>query len=236
VNVLTYNVGNGLAPPERLVDFLLAADADIIGLQELSAGQAEAIELRLKETYPHQVLAPLGFAGKGLLSRFPIRESSSVVLAPKRPDLHALIEVLGRDARVIVAHPRPPKVRLSGAIFDPDTLRQIEQVAELALAQGPSIVLGDFNMTERQPEHRFLTEAGLIDAVLEVGSRGATFPKRVGHAHRFGPRAQNMPLPPLIRIDYIWYTREFTATSVGVGADAGSDHLPVQATIAWREP
>jgi vancomycin resistance protein VanJ len=232
--VLSYNVGNGLAPPHRLVDFLFDAEADIVGLQELSASQADAIESKLADTYPHRILIPAGHSGKGFLSRFPVHESSTIDIAPERPDLSVAIELLGRDVQVFVAHPRPPKVRLSGAIFDPVTLNQIQRVAEMALNRGPSIILGDFNMTDRQPEHKYLTAAGLIDAFHEVGGRGPSFPRRVGHPHRFGPRARNVPLRPLIRIDYIWYTREFTALSVGIGADAGSDHLPVLAKIDWR--
>jgi endonuclease/exonuclease/phosphatase family metal-dependent hydrolase len=95
--------------------------------------------------------------------------------------------------------------------------------------------MGDFNMTDRQPEHRILTAAGLIDAFHEVGFSAPSFPKRIGQPHRFGPRAQNIGLPPVIRIDYIWYTREFVARTAGIGRDAGSDHLPVVAGIDWRD-
>jgi endonuclease/exonuclease/phosphatase family metal-dependent hydrolase len=233
--VLTYNVGNGLAPANRLVHYLYYAGADIIGLQELADEQAEAIETHLCAVYPYRVLVPAGFAGKGLLSKFPITASESIAFASGRPDLRAEIEIAGRTAQVIVAHPRPPKVRVSGATFDPVTLRQIQEVARHATSGAPSLVMGDFNMTDRQPEHRILTSAGLIDAFHEVGFSAPRFPKRIGQPHRFGARAQNIGLPPVIRIDYIWYTREFVARTAGIGRDAGSDHLPVVASIDWRE-
>ena len=233
--VLSYNVGNGLAPADRLVQYLYYAGADIIGLQELAAGQADAIERQLYGVYPYRILHPDGFAGKGLLSKFPIVASERHAFAKGRPDLSAMLEVGDRLVRVVVAHPRPPKVRVSGAAFDPVTLRQIQQVARLATQGAPTLVLGDFNMTDRQSEHGILTAAGLIDAFHEVGSSVHSFPKRVGNPHRFGPRTQNISLPPVIRIDYIWYTREFIARSAGIGRDAGSDHLPVVATIDWRD-
>ncbi len=170
--VLSYNVGNGLAPADRLVQYLYYAEADIIGLQELAGDQAEAIERQLATVYPYRVLFPAGFAGKGLLSRFPIVASERHLFADGRPDLSAQIEIGGRIAQVVVAHPRPPKVRVSGATFDPVTLRQIQEVAKLATCGGPSLVLGDFNMTDRQPEHRIMTTAGLIDAFHEVGLIG----------------------------------------------------------------
>lgn len=233
--VLSYNVGNGLAPADRLVHYLYYAEADIIGLQELADEQAAAIEDQLYGAFPYRVLHPGGFAGKGLLSKFPIVSSESHSFANGRPDLSARLEIDGREAQVVVAHPRPPKVRMTGAIFDAVTMRQIQEVVRIATAGVPSLVLGDFNMTDKQPGHRILTAAGLIDAFHEVGKSAPSFPKRVGQPHRFGPRAQNITLPPVIRIDYIWYTRDFVARSAGIGRDAGSDHLPVVAGIDWRE-
>ena len=233
--VLSYNVGNGLAPADRLVHYLYYAEADIIGLQELSDDQAEAIEDQLCDAFPYRVLHPGGFAGKGLLSKFPILTSESHLFANGRPDLSARLEIAGREAQIVVAHPRPPRVRMTGATFDSVTMRQIQEVVRIATAGVPSMVLGDFNMTDKQPEHRILTAAGLIDAFHEVGKSAASFPKRVGQPHRFGPRTQNITLPPVIRIDYIWYTRDFIARSAGIGRDAGSDHLPVVAGIDWRE-
>lgn len=233
--VLSYNVGNGLAPADRLVHYLYYAEADIIGLQELAEDQAEAIERYLYAAYPYRILHPDGFAGKGLLSKFPIVTSERHAFARGRPDLSAMVEIGQRLVRVVVAHPRPPRVSMSGTSFDPITLRQIQEVAKLATRGLPSLVLGDFNMTDRQPEHSILTAAGLIDAFNEVGSSVNSFPKRIGNPHRFGVRTQNIGLPPVIRIDYIWYTREFIARSAGLGQDAGSDHLPVIAEIAWRK-
>lgn len=233
--VLSYNVGNGLAPPDRLVQYLYYAEVDLVGLQELAEEQANAIETHLASVYPYRVLAPDGFAGKGLLSKFPIQFSERIALARGRPDLRAEVDLAGRTTQVIVAHPRPPKVRVSGATFDPVTLRQIQEVARFAATGIPTLVMGDFNMTDRQPEHRILTAAGLIDAFHEVGLAAASFPRRIGQPHRFGPRTQNIGLPPVIRIDYIWYTRDFIARTAGIGQDAGSDHLPVVASIDWRE-
>jgi vancomycin resistance protein VanJ len=233
--VMSFNVGNGLAPPGLLAKFLDESGVDIIGLQELAVPQSEAVERLLEEQYPYRVLLPTGFSGKGLLSRFPIRGSASVSLAPERPDLHATLDVHGQGLTVFVAHPRPPRITRTGAVFDADTAGQIEMVAEMAVAREPALVLGDFNMTERQPEHGFLRSAGLIDAFQESGARGASFPRRIGHTHRFGDSASRMRLRPVIRIDYVWYTPQLIAHRVWVGGDAGSDHLPVLARLGWRD-
>ena len=46
--VLSFNVGNGFADPARLVEYLGDEQADVVGIQELSVPQAEAIERHLR--------------------------------------------------------------------------------------------------------------------------------------------------------------------------------------------
>ena len=90
LTVMTYNVGAGLADPLRLVEVLRQSGADIIGLQELAPEQGAAIADLLGGDYPHQVLHPTGIPGKGLISRFPLRETELLELHPGRPDLQAV--------------------------------------------------------------------------------------------------------------------------------------------------
>ena len=80
--MMTFNVGNGLAHPSRLVRLLHQVGVDIVGLQELAPAQAEAIARDLSELYPYQVLNPHGFAGKGLLSRYPVLATEQLQLYP----------------------------------------------------------------------------------------------------------------------------------------------------------
>jgi hypothetical protein len=42
------------------------------------------------------------------------------------------------------------------------------------------------------------------------------------------------PLRLLVWVDYVWYSASFYATRAWVGPDAGSDHRPVLAQLAWR--
>jgi endonuclease/exonuclease/phosphatase (EEP) superfamily protein YafD len=41
-----------------------------------------------------------------------------------------------------------------------------------------------------------------------------------------------LPLLPMLRVDYIWHTESLRALQAWVGADAGSDHLPVLAKFS----
>src|SRR4051794_24963501 len=110
LTVMTYNVGAGLAAPRRLVEVLRESGADIIGLQELAPEQGVAIAKLLGSDYPHHVLHATGIPGKGLISRFPVRESELLELHPGRPDLQAIVTAPGGELTVIVAHPPPPRI------------------------------------------------------------------------------------------------------------------------------
>jgi endonuclease/exonuclease/phosphatase family metal-dependent hydrolase len=232
LNVLTFNVGNGLAGPSRLADLLARARTDLVGLQELAPSQAEALAGDLASLYPYQVLAPTGFSGKGVLSRFPILSHEGLHLYPGRPDLRVMAEIGGTTLQVLVAHPPPP--RLTGARFgfDPQAAAQLATLAELALEHSPSVLLGDFNMTPRHPVYARFVAAGLVDAFAAAGAgRGWTLPRRVGNASPFRHGLHRVPLRPVARVDYIWCTPGVQAEAAWVGDDAGSDHLPVGARL-----
>ncbi|MBN9507748.1 MAG: circularly permuted type 2 ATP-grasp protein [Alphaproteobacteria bacterium] len=143
--------------------------ADVIGLEELAADQAIAIERDLADLYPHQTLHPLGIPGKGVISRFPIRSAELIDLYPDRPDLLVRIEAPHGLMRVIVAHPPPPRFRRSGLRFDQQTRVQIDALVELAASDGPTILMGDFNAPERHRSLRQIAGAGFIDAFKTAG-------------------------------------------------------------------
>lgn len=232
LSVLTYNVGNGLAEPRRLVDLLARARTDLVGLQELAPSQAEVLAADLASVYPYQVLAPGGFSGKGVLSRFPILSDEELHLYPGRPDLRVMADLGGTTLQVLVAHPPPPRLTGVRFGFDPQAAAQLAVLAELALEHSPSLLLGDFNMTPRNPVYARFLAAGLVDAFAVGGAgRGWTLPRRVGNAARFQLGFHRVPLRPVARVDYIWCTPGVQPEAAWVGDDGGSDHLPVGARL-----
>ncbi len=232
---LSCNLGNGLADSSLLCDYLIRSNADVVGMQELSESQASAIERDLSEHYPYRLLHPGGFAGKGVLSKRPIEESGVMSFAPERPDLNASVLIDGKPLRVIVAHPRPPRLSRGGLLFDEITENQVRQVGELAVAGRPAIVLCDLNTTSMQQAYLQLLSAGLVDPFRYAGRWAATFPVRVGNTHRVGSTADKWKLKPVLRIDYVLHTPELYASDANVGEDIGSDHLPVFAMLHWAE-
>jgi endonuclease/exonuclease/phosphatase (EEP) superfamily protein YafD len=233
---MTYNVGAGLASPLRLVEVLRRSGADIIGLQELAPEQGAAIADLLSEDYPHQVLHPTGIPGKGIISRFALHETSLLDLHPGRPDLQALIDAPGGDLTVIVAHPPPPRFGRNRLLHSALANEQISNIAAVASGGQPAILLTDFNRVGWQAAYRQLRRVGLIDAFGVAGrGMGFTLPTRFSHLAYRGHPLGEVPLPPLLRVDYVWHTVHFRALDSWIGSHAGSDHLPVLAELVRVE-
>lgn len=117
--VMTYNVGNGLAPAPRLVDYLRSVSADVIGLEEVSANQALQLDRDLGDRFPYRIVQGSGFSGRALLSRHPIVDHCWIEGEPDRPDLMAKVAIKGRIITIVVAHPHPQKPGRHGLVFDP---------------------------------------------------------------------------------------------------------------------
>jgi endonuclease/exonuclease/phosphatase (EEP) superfamily protein YafD len=231
---MTFNIGNGLISPDQLVTMLRASAADLIGLQEVSAGQAEAL-VRVADLYPYRELRGTGFSGRAVLSRLPITDSEWVDLADGRPDLQTVIDLNGIPLTLIVAHPPPPRPNRRGMIFDAQTVAQIDRLAAIAVAAAPAVLVGDFNLTARNPSYKRLRATGLVDAFFVAGTGpGSTFPLRTGHT-RWGRLPLSMlPLPSIARIDYVWHTPDLITQRAWVGGRGGSDHRPVLARLLLR--
>ena len=236
LTVMTLNVANGLASPTRLAALLRACGADVVGLQEVAASQAATIAREVGDAYPHQALYPTGFSGKGLLSRYPLADVEQLHVYPERPDLRGVVTVSGRDVGVVVGHPPPQRLRRGRFAHDDHASEQIERLARLTVERAPAILLGDFNMTERHPGYARLLAFGLVDAYRAAGGgRGYTVPTRLGQSERRAHRLSWLTLVPFLRFDYIFHTMQFQATAAWVGANCGSDHLPVLARLVMRD-
>lgn len=227
--VMSYNVGNGLARPDRLVGALCRSGADIIGLQELTLPQAEILSAQLKDHYPYQSLHGAGIPGKGVLSRYPIRISMLMDVHPHRPDLLAVLDVEERELQLIVAHPPPPRPHYRGMRRAPvrhtvAARQQFDRFVELTESGHTTILLGDFNMRDSHEEYELLVSAGLQDAFRSVNQH---------HLRTYPLRRGRVPLRPVFRLDYIWHSPNLRVTDARVGEDAGSDHLPVLADLTW---
>jgi vancomycin resistance protein VanJ len=231
--VLNANAGNGFPPEAMLIQALLRSGADLIALEELNALQAAAVGAALRDRYPHQATFADGYEGKGLFSCWPLEHVHQLHLVEGRPDVLATVALGGTVITVVLAHPRPPKMRREGIVFDRQSVRQLLKLGAVALRDAPAIMMGDFNMSPRHPIYRRFVQAGLVDTAAvngdDVGM--ATFPIRFGDAWQRGIPVRRLRVPPMMRFDYIWHTQEFLTEAAWIGPDTGSDHLPVMARL-----
>jgi len=222
LRVMTYNISNGQANPEILAEVIRHSGADVVALQELPTGQVPILDDGLAENYPYRIFHGEGFSGIGLLSRYPLQEEEVFMLEGPRPYLRADVVVNGQRIHVISAH--PPVV--IGPVFgDVPGKRDMRTLARLAVSERKTILMGDFNFTDRHVHYQHLTGAGLVDAHRAAGQGfGLTFPRR--------NRGEGLMFP-YVRIDYIFISDGFCPQRAWVGKDGGSDHLPVLADLSW---
>lgn len=225
LTVMAYNVGSGWAQPDDLIAALQDSGADVVALLEVAPWQADELSEALEDLYPYRVLYGYGVTGKGLLSRYPILEEELFSLPTSHmTHLRATLNVDGMPLNLIAAHPPRPHIGRGGFYYSRGH-DDIVTLAEMAAsADGPTIMLGDFNTSDLGEDYALVANTGLTDAFRVAGwGFGLTFPNRP------------LPFRPVTRIDYIWYSEHFYAVRAWVGPDAGSDHLPVLAELVWTQ-
>jgi endonuclease/exonuclease/phosphatase family metal-dependent hydrolase len=225
---MTFNTANDFITPEELTATIDRSEAVIVGLEELSARNAAALETALLHRLPHRFLYGEYIDGKGLLSSYPIRAYERFELASGRSAIDALLHLQGQDAAVFVVHPPPPDYKRR-EIISRIGLADVTRILERVPSDLPTLLLGDFNFVRPTRGYRLLQQAGFTDTFRAVGfGRGLTYPMW---------RQQNrLPLPRLVRLDYIWASRHVRPLASWVGPPTASDHLPLLADLELEAP
>ncbi len=197
---------------------LLTERPDVVVVSELGVGAHEV----LAEHFPyHEVLSIGGAAGHGVYSRFPIER-----LPP--PPLLGQVLWLRVHApspfQLYAAHlPRPTIVARpsDGTARFAVCREEVRRLAELAASVPHTVVAGDLNLSDRQPEYRSLVR-GRLDVMRTVRA-GNTFQATPKHAYwrLFAMRIDHVVVPA------DWAVRDAKVVEV-----SGSDHRAICATIA----
>lgn len=219
ISVLTYNINWNNRSHDAVRTLLLATDADVIALQELTADMGRRLNQELEDRYPHRALAADDVRGMGVFSRFPITEAEAFrgVFTHQRMQL----DLDGRPVVLYNVHAVSP---ISGVGFD-GRARDLEAIYT-RLAQEtngyPRLLVGDFNLTPLTEDYARLT-ADHNDSYAAVGDG-------------LGYTLSLCDWLPLARIDYVFYTPSYfqPVEAVVWPAKAGSDHAPLLAEIALK--
>lgn len=231
-SILTFNLQGATDSLQSLATVIEEANADIVGLQELSHAAADHFAAVLGEKYPYVALHPQDnpIHGQGVLSRYPILSDTfwqNDQLDRALGHMRVELDLPGSTVVVYNTHPTPPFSLAWGLNVKAHSLAIAELLRRAAEDTGPVLMVGDFNMTDQFAEYQQITgSAGFVDTFREVGEPGFGFTF---------PAGDRLPLPPLIRLDYVFHSREFQAHEARVWRRSGaSDHLPVFAWFSLR--
>lgn len=213
LRVLTNNVRAGNADPAAAAQKIVAADADVVGLQELTNAELDVIRPILSQAYVNSYVR----GTVGIWSRFPITEERPVELRLGWDRaIRALVATPKGAVAVYVAH--MPSVRVQ--VDEGFTANQRDDSAEAlgaAIAQDKTnriVLLADLNGSVYD---RALSP---ITAQLESAQAAA------GAGFGFSWPASF----PMARIDHV-LTKGMTPANCWVLPANGSDHRPVAADL-----
>jgi endonuclease/exonuclease/phosphatase (EEP) superfamily protein YafD len=219
VRIVSVNLRYGRADAAAVA--LLARDADILAVQELTPEKAGEISAAgIDEVLPYRVLsAREGPDGVGLWTRYPTRPGKDYdEFALGLITTQVAIPGVPAEATVVTTHMSAPWPNPLRGWRD-DLARFAAVLSELgASAEGPVIVAGDLNATPDVLEFRRLLRDGYCDAAEQAGA-GLT---------RTHPA--DIVIPPVFAVDHI-LLRGATATSVRTKPVSGSDHRALLANI-----
>jgi len=206
--------------PGPLLDEVLAADADVLLLQEYSPRWDRALTAAgVHEIYPHhRAIVREDSFGSAIFSRFPLEDSFTEQVGGL-PMLGATVQLEAGAIDLFNVHTLPPRISDYVARHAAG-LAVVEQwIAERAEQGRSFVVAGDFNATGHSRTARHIRP--LAHDAWELAGRGpgATFPNGL------------FPLPPL-RLDHIYLSKDLTVTDVSVGVGSGSDHRPLLGPVA----
>ncbi len=220
LSVMSYNIWGWNGNIEAMAEVIRQEQPDFILLQEVRHDTAHELKAALLDLYPeHELhLAYEARIGQAIFSRYPLIPIEASVEKGRTQKVVALTP-FGSIA-VWNVHPYQPLPWFS-------QYRQISRLTEdIAAADYPLIVGGDFNTTDQSETYRMIDQY-LDNAHWEAGwGFGFSFPTSTRRLKGI------LPAPSLVRIDHIFYNDNFFAGDARtLSTSGGSDHLPVVATL-----
>ncbi len=213
IRVLLANVFSSNKQHDKVRKLIRSVDPDIVVVVEATASLMKDLS-SLEGDYSHVVCRPREDAfGIALLSRFPFEKSEILELGDSGvPTAVARFRIDDRELTLIATHALPPV----GSARYGYRNRQLAAVGDYVRSvKGPVMLIGDLNTTPWSPLFKkLLRRSGLRDSRRGRGIQ-ATWPVPT-----------RLPLFG-IPIDHVLHSPEITVVHRKVGADIGSDHLPV---------
>lgn len=230
--LMTYNVNYANPEPDRSIDAIAAADADVVLLQEITDAWRARLVKRLARQYPHQVFHPARAGGLAVLSKREIR--SDELFSPPAggffPAERLVVATPIGDVQILHVHLRP---NIDGGDWirgwqttPPVRRREIESYFPKLSPGTPTIVAGDFNELPSGLAIAFLADHGFA----RVATTGpATWHHVLDVA---GAKISALSLD----IDHVVIDRSLSSSDARVLDTGASDHRPVLVRLQRAPP
>lgn len=226
LRLMTANVFIGNQHPQPILAAVRSQQPDVLLLMEIDDRWLSSLE-DLNSRYPYRQVAirDEGFAqhgpfGLALFSRYPLKETQIHRLGTaKTPVIETTLDIGTQRWTLFAAHPYPP-VTAACSIARNTLLAELGELA--GKVDGPTVVLGDLNITRWSPHFRGLLDAGGVsDSMLGFGYQ-ASWP--------------DIFPTPVIPIDHVLISPDLFVVARQIGPSIDSDHRPVIADLAVIQP
>lgn len=231
LTILSFNAFVGRADADEFERIVNREQPDVIVLQEYTGRFAFEMRRRLADDWPHSFELPSASPqGRAVFSKRPFADGPAPLEltfeGDRRTDqentmVWSRLELAGRPVSLVNVH-------LSNPLKPARVLNQAGQTEALldwlAHADGPVLLIGDFNFTSASQNAADFRRAGLRDAHRAAG-RG------LGLTHPAINRLQG--LLPGVRIDRAYATADLRLLDFRtLDWIAGSDHKPIVVRVA----
>lgn len=216
LKVMTYNVHFDSTEMPDLLAYIKEEKVDVVFVQENKGRPVQYLSDGLPDWHVFQD------ESVAILSRYPIvrKESETLRTFPTRRILSAVVDVDGKEMRLITTHLTAPQMTQP-----PDQLKKAGQakakelnqlMAVMRKSKLPTVLGGDFNDT---PAH------GLTRTL------SSNFENCFG-ACGVGPGWTYPSGAPVLRIDHLYAANGVTTQQAWVAPHLGSDHRPLVAVVS----
>lgn len=224
LKILHINVLGPSRNSEAVARLIRQTRPDILTLAEYNGWWQNALKRSgALDGFTSRYVVPYG--NDGVYSRIPFRDVHTEFMATGRdPTTIVHFSLQGSPVTLLVVHPRPP--------LKPDWYaRHQKHFARWERdfpRYGPNVLMvGDLNSSPwGAPFRHFIAASGLRDTQLGYGVQ-PTWPT-------FWPSPWLRLPVPLIPIDHVLISRQFTVISQKTGHFVGSDHLPVVVELGFQ--
>lgn len=236
IRVATYNLNWGNRRGGQVIDAIIAANADVLCLQETTRQSERFLKRKLADRYPE--FRSAGYKGKYGAERFTIACGTRLRNWKfHRPSAGlfgfcAATFDLGEDkVRIINVHLTPFYMKRRGgfpeamdalARTEEEHSTEIEAIIRTIKEGQPTIIAGDLNSLSTFRAPKRLAELGFVDAFASANENADAHPTW---------RWPTRPLPLALRIDYIFHSPHFRTSNSEVIRRDGSDHYLVVAEL-----